>query len=45
MIAVKEGRKLDALLAYLELKGIYTYTPEENQKKLKLYKAIRRMEQ
>lgn len=43
MIAVAEGRKFDAILAYLELKNVYTYTLEENQKKLKLYKAIQRM--
>jgi tetratricopeptide (TPR) repeat protein len=44
MIAVKEGRKLDAILAYMELKSIYTYTPEENEKKLKLYKAIKKLD-
>jgi hypothetical protein len=26
---------------YLEIKGIYTYTTEENQKKAKLLKEIR----
>jgi pentatricopeptide repeat protein len=44
MIAVKEGRKLDAILAYMELKSIYTYTPEENEKKLKLYRAIKKLD-
>jgi tetratricopeptide (TPR) repeat protein len=44
MIAVYEGRKLDALLSYMELKNIYTYTPEDNQKKLKLYKAIKKLD-
>jgi tetratricopeptide (TPR) repeat protein len=43
MIAVKEGRKMTALLEYLELKNIYTYTEEDNQKKLKLYKAIQKL--
>ena len=33
MIAVKEHRKMDAILSYLELKNIYTYTPEDNEKK------------
>lgn len=44
MIAVKEHRKMDAILSYLELKNIYTYTPEDNEKKLKLYKAIKNLE-
>lgn len=44
MIAVREGRKLDALLSYMELKNIYTYTPEDNAKKLKLYKAIKKLD-
>ncbi len=44
MIAVKEGKKMDAILAYLELKNIYTYTPEDNEKKLKLYKAIKKLD-
>ncbi|RPI18401.1 MAG: tetratricopeptide repeat protein [Ignavibacteriae bacterium] len=44
MIAVREGRKLDALLSYMELKNIYTYTPEDNQKKLKLYKALKKLD-
>lgn len=44
MIAVKERRKMDAILSYLEMKNIYTYTPEDNAKKLKLYKAIKNLE-
>lgn len=44
LIAVKEGRKLDALLAYLDMKSVYTYTIEDNEKKLKLYKAIKKMD-
>jgi tetratricopeptide (TPR) repeat protein len=44
MIAVNDGRKLDAILAYMDIKSIYTYTPEDNQKKLKLYKAIKKLD-
>lgn len=44
MIAIREGRKIDALLSYMELKNIYTYTPEDNAKKLKLYKAIKKLD-
>lgn len=43
MIAVIEGRKIDAMLYYMELKSIYTYTPEENKKKIDLLKAIKKM--
>ena len=43
LIAVEEGRKLDAILAYMEMKNIYTYSAEENQKKLDLYKEIKKM--
>jgi len=45
MIAVHEGRKLDAILSYMELKNIYTYSPEENEKKKRLYRAIQKMEE
>lgn len=45
MIAVQEGRKLDAIMSYLELKGIYTYTEEDNKRKLELYKAIQQMDE
>lgn len=44
LIACKEGRKMDALLSYMEIKSIYTYTPEDNEKKLKLYKAIKKLD-
>ncbi|MBN1634360.1 MAG: trypsin-like peptidase domain-containing protein [Ignavibacteria bacterium] len=43
-IAVKEEKKTEALLYYLELKSIYTYTPEEFEKKNKLYKALLNMD-
>lgn len=41
MIAAKERRRLDAMLYYMDVKSIYTYTTEENQKKANLLKAIR----
>jgi len=41
MIAVKERKKTDAMLYYMDLKSIYTYTPEDNKKKAELLKAIR----
>lgn len=41
MIAVKEHKKYDAMLYYMDLKSIYTYTPEENKKKADLLKALR----
>lgn len=41
MIACKERKKYDAMLYYMDLKSIYTYTPEENKKKADLLKAIR----
>jgi S1-C subfamily serine protease len=44
LIAIEEDRKLDAILSYMEMRNIYTYTQEENEKKLKLYKAIREMD-
>lgn len=40
MIAVKEKRKTEALLYYIELRGIYTYTTEDNAKKKELYLEI-----
>ena len=43
MIAVKERKKFEAMLYYMDLKSIYTYTPEENKKKADLLKAIRDM--
>lgn len=45
MIAVREGRKLDALMCYVDMKSTYSYTKEENEKKLGLYKAIKKMEE
>ena len=42
LIAVKQGKKFDAILYYMELKSIYTYTPEENQKKVNLLREIRK---
>lgn len=41
LIAVKERRKFEAMLYYMDLKSIYTYSPEENKKKADLLKAIR----
>jgi len=43
MIAVKERKKFEAMLYYMDLKSIYTYTPEENIKKAKLLKALREL--
>jgi len=45
MIAVSEGRKLDAIMSYMDLKGIYGYAADDNEKKMKLYKAISEMEE
>ena len=45
LIAVKEGRRMEAMLAYIDLKNTYTYTKEESEKKLALYKAIIKMEE
>ena len=45
MIAVREDRKFDAILSYLEMKSIYTYSQEENEKKRKLYKAIKALDE
>ncbi|MCC6866564.1 MAG: trypsin-like peptidase domain-containing protein [Ignavibacteria bacterium] len=41
MIACKERKKYDAMLYYMDLKSIYTYSPEDNKKKADLLKAIR----
>lgn len=43
MIAIEEGREMDAMLAYMELKNMYTYTPEETTMKLELYRALKKM--
>ncbi len=45
LIAVKEDRRMEAMLAYIDLKNTYTYTKEESEKKLTLYKAIKKMEE
>ncbi len=45
MIAVREGRKLDAILAYMDLKNTYDSGYELNEKKLELYKAIKEMDE
>lgn len=45
MIAVREGRKFDAILSYIELKNTYSSTDDGNKKKLELYKAIKLMEE
>ena len=44
MIAVNEGRKYDALMAYIDIKRAYSYTTEEKKKKIELYKAILEMD-
>ena len=44
MIAVDEERKLDAILAYMDLKAVYTYDEESSKKKVKLYKKILALE-
>lgn len=45
MIAVKEGRKFDAILAYMDIKGIYVSGVDENKKKVDLYKAIKNLDE
>jgi len=45
MIAVKEGRKFDAILAYMDIKGIYASGADENKKKAELYKAIKNLDE
>lgn len=45
MIAVDEGRKFDAILSYIEMKSIYTYSQDENEKKRKLYNAIKNLDE
>ena len=44
MIAVKENRKLDALLVYIDMKKLYLYNKEDKLKRLELQKAIQEME-
>lgn len=45
MIAVKEGRKFDAILSYMDMKGIYVSGADENKKKADLYKAIKNLDE
>jgi len=40
MIAMKKGKKFEALIYFFDMKSIYTYTPEDTQKKLKFLKEI-----
>ena len=42
LIALKEGKKYEAMLFYFELKNIYTYSPEDNEKKLNLLRELRK---
>lgn len=43
LIAVKEKNLFDAMVAYFELKSIYTYSYEDNQKKLHLFKELQKL--
>lgn len=45
MIAVKEGRKIDAVFAYMDMKSVYSYGADEKKKKIDLYKAIKQMDE
>ena len=45
MIAVKEGRKMDAILAYIDLKNTYDGAGDINARKVELYKAIQAMDE
>lgn len=40
MIAVRENRITEALMYYMDLKEIYSYSPEDKKKKNNLYKEI-----
>jgi tetratricopeptide (TPR) repeat protein len=40
MIAVRENRITEALMYYMDLKDIYSYSPEDKKKKNNLYKEI-----
>jgi tetratricopeptide (TPR) repeat protein len=44
MIAVKEKRKIDALLVYIDMKKLYLYNKEDKMKRIELFKAIQEME-
>lgn len=41
LIAVKERKKFIAMIFYFELKNIYTYSTEDNNKKIELLKALK----
>lgn len=43
MIAIREKRKLDAILAYMDLKNTYGGGEDDNKKKAELYKAIKKL--
>jgi tetratricopeptide (TPR) repeat protein len=43
LIAVKERKTFEAMMYYMDLKSIYTYTPEDNKKKADLLKALREL--
>lgn len=44
MIAVKENRKIDALLVYIDMKKLYLYSKEDKLKRIELLKAIQEMD-
>ncbi|CAN5446576.1 hypothetical protein BH10BAC5_BH10BAC5_15060 [soil metagenome] len=44
-IAINENRKLDAILSYMDMKQIYSSTPDENMKKAEIYKLIKNMDE
>jgi len=45
MCAIKENRKLDAILAYMDLKNTYGGGPDDNEKKANLYKEIKKLDE
>ena len=45
MIAVKEKRKLDAILAYMDLKNTYGSGEDDNKKKAELYRLIKKLDE
>ena len=45
MIAVREGRKLDAIMAFMDLKSAYDAGTTIYDRRLELYKAIQKMEE
>lgn len=44
MIAVKENKKTDAMLVYIDMKKLYLYNKEDKLKRLELFKAIKEMD-